>query len=77
MSEWLTFTPVSQTRNHTTRTVVGAHAFNVGAPRSACGYVEASKAGDPAPPAARKCTWCERVLAGTAPDRSDACSSSP
>lgn len=67
---WLSFTPAYTMPRLAQTERLGAHAFQDGAPRSICGYVERERAGGPADDAARRCVWCKRVIVGTSADRS-------
>lgn len=69
---WLAFTPAYATRRSVSLETLGAHAFRDDAPRSLCGYVERDRVGAEADGKARRCSWCERVAAGRAMDRSGA-----
>lgn len=59
---WLAFTPSYTAPRGIHTRPVGAHAFRDDAPRSLCGFVKRERAGDAADAAARRCTWCIRVV---------------
>jgi hypothetical protein len=68
---WLAFVPAYTAPRGAQLVRLGTHAFRASAPWSTCGFVARERAGDPADGAARRCTWCVRVLAGMSADRSD------
>lgn len=62
---WLAFKPAYDSPRGGMSAVLGTHAFREGAAKSICGYAPRAKAGDRAGADARRCVWCERVIAGT------------
>lgn len=69
---WLSFTPAYTEPRGGQPERLGAHAFHVfrtdPAVRSLCGYVALARAGAAADTTARRCVWCERVVAGASKD---------
>jgi hypothetical protein len=67
--DWLSWSPAYSAARRGQTQVLGAHAFmpedgDGNGSISLCGYAPRTKAGRHAPGDARRCVWCERVIAG-------------
>lgn len=69
--DWLSWSPAYMNARGAQMQRLGAHAFmpedgDGNGSLSLCGYAARSKAGGRAPNDARRCIWCQRVIAGAA-----------
>lgn len=69
---WLSFKPAYNNPRGNQPAPLGAHAFREDGPRSLCGSIGRERVTSEAHISARRCVWCERVIAGRSADRSGA-----